>query len=334
MSTKWVDCESGNGVRSRLANKDRTSLQCSSMSKKVHLNGGDNTEDGDHFITLREEMGGGSAKLMRWLCGMRSAAHHWETGPLLPSIECGHGPRQGGTDNFPQCGDFNSMRGSWRRFHIRWPAKRRAADDAVGEGLDDDTAISLLNRLTKCESDSIEFEADLQTPLAYHGALRFGGGGQRAHGAYHQGRCWRRRRRADEAGIDGESKSGSRERIIGATYPADIQFAVIEEEFRRTKRLARHLKGAKAATIAGNPEAEAVRKIVVYVDNDWCGCKTSRKSTSGRCWSSVATSSGQAEYNALVRGAADALLGFEGCVGGAGLGDAYRHHDRLGRTSR
>ena len=44
-------------------------------------------------------------------------------------------PRQGGADNVPRCGDWNSMRGSWRRFHILWPAKGHAADDAVDEGL-------------------------------------------------------------------------------------------------------------------------------------------------------------------------------------------------------
>ena len=38
-----------------------------------------------------------------------------------------------GADNVPQCGDWKSTRGSWRRFPIRWPAKRLAADDAVDQ---------------------------------------------------------------------------------------------------------------------------------------------------------------------------------------------------------
>ena len=42
----------------------------------------------------------------------------------------------------------------------------------------------------------------------------------------------------------------------------------------------------------------------------------------------VATSSGEAEYNALVRGAAEALG--SKAVGRAWLGDAHRHHDQLG----
>ena len=111
---------------------------------------------------------------------------------------------------------------------------------------------------------------------------------------------------------------------------ADTQFAVKEAcrgmskpgqgELRRTRRLVRCSKGTQAATVGGsNPEA--VRKNVVYVDSGWAGCKTSRKSTGGSVLiagrmllesrspihAAVATSSGEAEYNALVRGAAVAL---------------------------
>ena len=50
-------------------------------------------------------------------------------------------------------------------------------------------------------------------------------------------------------------------------------------ELRRTKRLARNFKGAKAATVVGSRNPEDVRKIVVYVDNEWAGYKTSRMST-------------------------------------------------------
>ena len=111
-----------------------------------------------------------------------------------------------------------------------------------------------------------------------------------------------------------------------------------EGELLRMKRFARYLrcaKGTMGAYVRGRRVAkaavptpprgvlnpEAVRKIVVYVDSDWTGCKTSPKLICGgmliveemlvRSWSSteatVATSSGEAEYNALVRGAAEAL---------------------------
>ena len=62
--------------------------------------------------------------------------------------------------------------------------------------------------------------------------------------------------------------------------------------------------------------------IVVYVDNDWAGCKTTRKSTSSgyvfwgpclltnfsRTQSVIAQSSGEAELYAIASGAAEGLL--------------------------
>ena len=42
----------------------------------------------------------------------------------------GHGARQGATDGVPPCG---SLRGSWRRFHIRCAAQGPAADDAADD---------------------------------------------------------------------------------------------------------------------------------------------------------------------------------------------------------
>ena len=62
---------------------------------------------------------------------------------------------------------------------------------------------------------------------------------------------------------------------------------------------------------------QTVDELNVYTDTDWAGCPRTRKSTSGGCvmlgrhtvktWSStqtsVALSSGEAEFNGVVRGA-------------------------------
>ena len=59
-------------------------------------------------------MGGGCAKLKRWLSGMRLAARAWEEDFRCHLEEAGMV-----RDNVPHSGGWNSMRGSWRRFHIR-----------------------------------------------------------------------------------------------------------------------------------------------------------------------------------------------------------------------
>ena len=70
-----------------------------------------------------------------------------------------------------------------------------------------------------------------------------------------------------------------------------------------------------------NPNVENDGIIDVYSDSDWAGCVRTRKSTSGgvmmlgngvvKTWSStqttIAQSSGEAEYYALVRAAAEGL---------------------------
>jgi hypothetical protein len=91
------------------------------------------------------------------------------------------------------------------------------------------------------------------------------------------------------------------------------------QDFAKIKRVVRFLKGMGDLSLlyAWQPEEEA-GKVMVYVDSDWAGCRTSRRSTSGgvmcvgrhvlRTWSctqsTVATSSGEAELIAMFEGAA------------------------------
>jgi len=89
----------------------------------------------------------------------------------------------------------------------------------------------------------------------------------------------------------------------------------------KMKRLARYLLGAPRQPIMFQPCVEDFPEMLVYSDSDWAGCLRTRKSTSGggvdipggilKTWSStqasIAQSSGEAEYYALVRAASEAL---------------------------
>ena len=125
----------------------------------------------------------------------------------------------------------------------------------------------------------------------------------------------------------------------------DIQFATKEacscmsEQTRRCcwvklKRIARYLFEHPRAITQFNKGGN-LDVIKVYIDSDWAGCRKTRMSTSGgivvwggvvKSWSStqpsIALSSGEAEYSALVKVAAEGIglqsilrdLGFETSV--------------------
>ena len=92
--------------------------------------------------------------------------------------------------------------------------------------------------------------------------------------------------------------------------------------WKKMKRLARYLVGClELEWWFGNIEEWELHKIDVFVDSDWAGCLKTRKSTSGgvvclggvgvKSWAStqatIATSSGEAEYYAIAKGAAEGL---------------------------
>jgi hypothetical protein len=112
----------------------------------------------------------------------------------------------------------------------------------------------------------------------------------------------------------------------------DLQYAAKElcremsgpkpSSWKKLKRLARYLlEYPRLVWIFGKGEDSEPNVIDVYSDSDWAGCLKTRKSTSGgvmsisgggvKSWSStqatIATSSGEAEYYALVKSAAEAL---------------------------
>ena len=91
-------------------------------------------------------------------------------------------------------------------------------------------------------------------------------------------------------------------------------------DWKRVKKLARYLKQYPRMMTHFNFQ-ELVEEIVVHVDSDYAGCKTSRKSSCGgivmsgkhviKHWAStqvlVALSSGEAEFYALVKGICEGL---------------------------
>jgi len=109
----------------------------------------------------------------------------------------------------------------------------------------------------------------------------------------------------------------------------DIQFATKEicrEMARPTEKVMskmkrRYLLQFPRVVLEYHPSAEECGIIDVYSDSDWAGCVRTRKSTSGgvmmmgdgvvKTWSStqttIAQSSGEAEYYALARAAAEGL---------------------------
>ena len=90
---------------------------------------------------------------------------------------------------------------------------------------------------------------------------------------------------------------------------------------QKMKRLARYLLQFPRIIFEFNPNLEDDGVIYVYSDSDWAGCLRTRRSTSGgvmmlgngvvKTWSNtqttIAQSSGEAEYYAIVRAAAEGL---------------------------
>jgi hypothetical protein len=89
----------------------------------------------------------------------------------------------------------------------------------------------------------------------------------------------------------------------------------------RMKRLARYLLEVPVGVIRFDSAVDKLDKLFVYVDSDWAGCKSTRKSTSGgavtwgggllKTWSRtqgcIALSSGEAEFYAAIKGSAEGL---------------------------
>ena len=104
-----------------------------------------------------------------------------------------------------------------------------------------------------------------------------------------------------------------------------------EKPFKRLKRAARYLLSREAVKFKYEWQEEGAQ-LKVYTDSDWAGCLRTRKSTSGgvillgqhciKTWSltqsSIALSSAEAEYYAMVEGATKGI-GVRTMLGEIGL---------------
>ncbi len=93
-----------------------------------------------------------------------------------------------------------------------------------------------------------------------------------------------------------------------------------ERSWQALKRVCRYFAGAPR--LAHTYPQQEIENVDVYTDTDWAGCPKTRKSTSGGCvmlgshaikhWSStqssVALSSGEAEFAGVIRGPAKGLV--------------------------
>jgi hypothetical protein len=289
---------------------------------------------------------GQCGRLRRWLYGMRPAASAWEKdyserlegiglvrGKAAPtaffhsvwSCSCVvHG------DDFTFLGYeedlaqiVKAMKG-WYELKVR---------GILGDGPGDVDKIKILNREVRFISGSLEMEADRKYAKLIAEECGLG----------HESTGLSMPIVKEDEPEDGcddalESAASTKFRALAATANflamdrADVQFAAKEicrdmsnptgRSQKRLKRLARYLLDHPRLIWSYGPcDEEDSNVLRTFSDSDWAGCKRTRKSTSGgaiavgggvlKSWSStqntIARSSGEAEYYALVKAAAEAL---------------------------
>ena len=311
--------------------------------KKAHLNG--RVKESEFaYVQLPDEAGGGVARLRRWLYGMRPAASAWEDdyvehltsagfrrGKSAPTVLLheGRGIRLVvWGDDFTFLGRDADLKWAANVMTKRYELKIRAV---LGPDRGDDKWVRILNRKVRWEEDRIVYEGDekhVDTVTAGMG-LDEDSRGLDVPVAH------------DEVITEGEeleAGEAAKYRQLAATvnYLAldrpDVQYAAsvlgramsrpTVQSMAALKRVARYLHKHRAVEfeyvrVRGNEAG----MLTGYSDSDWAGCKTSRRSMSGglvtlaggtlKAWSnrqaSVALSSGEAEYYASVKCAAELL---------------------------
>lgn len=304
---------------------------------------------GDVFVDLPPERAepGKCARLLFTLYGMRTAASSWEKEYSNTLQEAGfevgkantcafwHPERRAAVvvhgDDFVVSGAEGDLKYVEEVLRKKYPVKMRGT---LGPDAKDQKEAVILNRKVYWTKKGVEFEADtthVQKILEEMGMEDCNEsqvpGAQREETAD-----------SEHDGLDPEGAWKYRSVVARANYLAqdrpDIRFAVKElcrrmsapttQDWQALKKLCRYLRGRPRMRQSMNPKENDDGVMDVYVDSDWAGCRATRRSTNGgvlmvkglclKTWSStqtvVARSSGEAEYYAAAKGAAEAI-GFQ-----------------------
>jgi hypothetical protein len=312
--------------------------------KKAHLNGKVGEEIWA-CIELPEEDAepGMCGRLVRWLYGMRPAAKAWEEDYAaklmgagfrrgVASPTCFFHPSWGMRivvhgDDFTITGkqrhlnEFARLMGSWYLMTVK---------GTLGPETGDSRVLRILNRKLWIDDNALVYEADEKHArvLCEHFGLGSDSKGLDSPAAKSEVN-------EDDPPLEGGEVTEFRGLAARASYLSldriDLMFAAKEvcremaapraSSWGKLKRLARY--------VLAHPRAEwrfpfgvfSTMNLKVHSDSDWAGCRATRKSTSGgmisidgtalKAWSStqatVATSSGEAELQALVKAASEGL---------------------------
>ena len=309
--------------------------------RKAHLNA--ECHD-DVYVDLPVEFGqpGRCGKLRRWLYGMRKAGQAWEDhyadkleaigfarGIAAPTVFYNketkvrvvvHG------DDFTFLGEKKELEVVRQQMENWYEIKFRGI---MGSSSDDLKEVTILGRRLRWLNDQLEYEADEghRTELLRATGLTENSNSRVAPAMKSQDD------EKEEALLDDCTRyraAAARLNYYGQDR-IDIQFAAkevckemstpTEGGLRKLKQVCRYLVSAKRLVWTMGTFEEEVLWIDVFVDSDWAGDRSGRKSTSGgvlsiggvavKSWSrtqrSRATSVGEAEYYAAVGGAAEAL---------------------------
>ena len=306
--------------------------------KKAHLNG--KLKDDEYaYIQLPEEAGSGVARLKRWLYGMRPAANAWESDYAKHLEENGFRRGVAAPTTFAHIekgirlvvwGDDFTFLG--RDGDLKWAAGLMESWYEIkvrgifGPDFHDDKEIRILNRKLTWRGDHVTYEADDKHVSTIVKELGLNEDSKGLDVPIDK---------ESDDGDEGEPLAGNQAkayRRLAATvnYLAldrpDVQFSAsvlsrtmacpTTKGWAMLKRVGRYLLSHPTLIFEYHRVGiEDAGLLVGHSDSDWAGCRGARRSMSGgtisvaggllKGWSnrqgSVALSSGEAEYYAVVK---------------------------------
>ena len=294
------------------------------------------------YVQLPEEdadCGSMCAKLVRHMYGTRAAADGWQeeySTFLVESLKFEQGVSSPCVFRHPTRNLVMSVHGDdfttvGAKCDLDWLESEMTAhyeltiQPRLGPGDSDAKEAVILNRIIRWTEHGIEYEADprqCEKLVAECGMLA-------TNSVATPGLRLSFDQLENDAELPLDRHTAFRGAAARANYLAadrlDIQFAAKEicrwmskptkAAWEALKRLCRYLVGLPRMVF--HYKWQSIEHADVYTDTDWAGCPRTRKSTSGGCvilgthavksWSStqasVALSSGEAEFNGVVRGA-------------------------------